>query len=137
MTTLSDPSKANPSTIDAYASTSPYAGSTCDIDGLANPDNVSFIKSSAVLLIGEDTGSGHRNDAVWAYNVATKKLTRILTTPYGSETTSVYDYPNVNGFGYVMAVVQHPYGESDQDKAQQDSDKRSYFGYIGSLPAIK
>ena len=52
------------------------------------------------------------------YNLATGELTRILTTPYGAETTSVYAYPDVNGHGYVMAVVQHPYGESDEDKLQ-------------------
>ena len=45
------------------------------------------------------------------------ELTRILTTPYGAETTSVYAYPDVNGHGYVMAVVQHPYGESDAGQA--------------------
>jgi secreted PhoX family phosphatase len=134
MTTLADAAKANPSTIDAYAAGSPYEGSTCDINGLANPDNVSFVKGRKTLLIGEDTGDGHRNDMVWAYNIETRELTRVLTTPYGSETTSVYNYPDVNGFGYIMAVVQHPYGESDQDKALADADKRSYFGYIGTLP---
>jgi len=137
MTTLADAAKANPSTIDAYASGSPYEGSTCDINGLANPDNVSFVKGRKTLLIGEDTGDGHRNDMVWSYDIETKLLTRVLTTPYGSETTSVYNYPDVNGFGYIMAVVQHPYGESDQDKALDPADKRSYFGYIGTLPKQK
>jgi len=137
MTTLADAAKANPSTIDAYASGSPYEGSTCDINGLANPDNVSFVKGRKTLLIGEDTGDGHRNDMVWSYNIETKLLTRVMTTPYGSETTSVYNYPDVNGFGYIMAVVQHPYGESDQDKALDPSDKRSYLGYIGTMPKQK
>lgn len=137
MTTLADAAKANPTTIDAYDASSPYAGSTCDIDGIANPDNVSFVKGRKTLLIGEDTGSGHRNDMAWSYNVETKALTRILTTPYGSETTSLYHYPDVNGYSYIMAVVQHPYGESDQGMAQQDSDKRSYFGYIGAMPAAR
>jgi uncharacterized protein len=137
MTTLADATKANPSTIDAYDAASPYVGSTCDINGLANPDNVSFVKGRKTLLIGEDTGSGHRNDMVWSYNIETKALTRVLTTPYGAETTSVYNYPDVNGFGYIMAVVQHPYGESDQGMLQDPADKHSYFGYIGTLPAQK
>jgi uncharacterized protein len=137
MTTLADAAKANPSTIVAYDAASPYAGSTCDINGLANPDNISFVQGRKTLLIGEDTGDGHRNDMVWSYNIETKALTRVLTTPYGSETTSVYNYPNVNGFGYIMAVVQHPYGESDQGKLVNAADKHSYFGYIGTLPAQK
>ena len=48
---------------------SPFAGSTCDIDGIANPDNVSFVAERGILLIGEDTGDGHQNDAVWSYDV--------------------------------------------------------------------
>jgi hypothetical protein len=135
MTTLADAGKANPSTIAAYGASSPYAGSTCDINGLANPDNISFVPGRKTILIGEDTGDGHRNDMVWSYNIETKALTRILTTPYGSETTSLYHYPNVNGFSYIMTVVQHPYGESDQAKLLTPADKHSYLGYIGSLPA--
>lgn len=76
---------------------------------------------------GEDT-SAHQNDVVWYYDFAKgyggakrmlksdATLTRMLTTPYGSETTSPYWYPNINGWAYIMAVVQHPYGESDQEK---------------------
>jgi len=134
MTTVADPSRLNPSTIDAYASDSPFVGSTCDIDGLANPDNISYMPGQHTLLIGEDTGDGHQNDAVWAWNTQSEKLTRIETTPYGSETTGVYYYPKVGNHGYIMSVVQHPYGESDTDKVDADSDeRRSYLGYVGPL----
>jgi hypothetical protein len=35
-----------------------------------------------------------------------------------------------------MSVVQHPYGESDQDKLIPGSgDERGYTGYIGPFPA--
>ncbi|MDD3762802.1 MAG: DUF839 domain-containing protein [Nevskiales bacterium] len=136
MTTLADPQRLNPTTIDAYPDDSPYAGSTCDIDGLANPDNLSFMPGQGTLLIGEDSGSGHQNDMIWAYHVGSGGLTRIATTPYGAETTSLYHYGDVGGFGYIMAVVQHPYGESDEDKVTADSaERRSYMGYIGPLPA--
>jgi hypothetical protein len=47
----------------------------------------------------------------------------------------VYNYRNLNGFGYIVSVVQHPYGESDQTKLSDPGDKHSYFGYIGPLPA--
>jgi hypothetical protein len=53
---------------------------------------------------------------MWYHNFKDGSLTRFLTTPYGSETTSPYWYPNINGWSYLMAVVQHPYGESDKDK---------------------
>ncbi|QKF64587.1 PhoX family protein [Campylobacter corcagiensis] len=109
---------------------------TCDLNGLANPDNVTYINNTGTLIIGEDTGSGHQNDAIWSYNIAQDKLTRIFTTPYGSETTSPYYYNNIGGFGYITAVIQHPYGESDEDKLSNPQDARAYTGYIGPLPVI-
>lgn len=115
----------------------PYAGQTCDIDGVANPDNLSFIPGYNTLIIAEDTGSGHQNDATWAVNGDTKAMTRITTTPYGSENTSVDWYANVNGHAYLTTVVQHPYGESDEDKLKNPEDARAYVGYIGPFPAFK
>ena len=72
----------------------------------------------------------------WAYNVKTKHLTRVETTPYGSESTSPYFYPNVGGHAYLMSVVQHPYGESDRDKLEDPGQARAYTGYIGPFPAM-
>ncbi len=69
--------------------------------------------------------------------MSTDSLTRIQTTPYGSETTSPYFYPNINGHGYLMSVVQHPYGESDMDKLGDPADARAYTGYIGPLPVME
>ncbi|MFY9973913.1 MAG: alkaline phosphatase PhoX [Chromatiaceae bacterium] len=109
----------------------------CNLDGIANPDNLTFITGYNTLIIGEDTGSGHQNDVIWGYDLASKGLTRILSTPYGSETTSPYWYPNINGFGYLMAVTQHPYGESDSDKYEIGSmADRGYTGYVGPFPAM-
>lgn len=138
MTTLKDSSKANPSTIDKYDASSPYAGSTCSQDAIANPDNITFIPGQKTLLIGEDSTDGHQNDMVWSYNVETKKLTRIFTTPYGAETTSLFYYPDLGGFSYIMTVIQHPYGESDETAVSPTSgERRSYMGVIGTLPAQK
>jgi uncharacterized protein len=53
---------------------------------------------------------------MWYHDFASGTTTRMLSTPYGSETTSPYFYPNINDFAYIMAVVQHPYGESDEDR---------------------
>lgn len=108
----------------------------CSVNSLANPDNVTYMPGYNTLIIGEDTGDGHRNDMIWAYNLDSRKLTRIQTTPYGSETTSPYFYPNVNGFAYLMSVVQHPYGESDEDLLQEPGQARAYTGYIGPFPAM-
>lgn len=115
-------------------------GNKCHVNGIANPDNLTMMPNGT-LIIGEDTGSGHQNDLIWALDIAKQKkgepaLTRILSTPYGSETTSPYYYPNINGFGYLMTVVQHPYGESDQGKATSDADRRAYTGYVGAFPAM-
>jgi len=120
-----------------YDEAGPFANNKCHLDGLSNPDNVTFMPGYKTLIIGEDTGDGHQNDLIWSYNLESKALTRILTTPYGSETTSPYFYPNVNGWAYLMGVVQHPYGESDEDKlvAGSGADK-AYTGYIGPFPAM-
>jgi len=111
-------------------------GNSCTLDGISMPDNVTFIPNTDTLIIGEDT-SYHQNDMIWAYNLTSKKLTRIQTTPYGSETTSPYYYPNINGFGYLMSVVQHPFGESDKDKLQNPDENKAYTGYVGPFPVIK
>lgn len=110
---------------------------SCALDGIANPDNISYLPGYHALVIGEDSGSGHQNDVVWQLNLENGNLNRILTTPYGSETTSVYWYKDLGGFGYLMAVVQHPYGESDAGKLILDSgDDRSYVGYF-KFPAFR
>ncbi len=117
----------------------------CSIDGIANPDNITYLQNTNALLIGEDTGSGHQNDYIWSYNLDNSKMTRIETTPYGSETTSLYHINNLNGHGYIMSVVQHPFGEGDSvtkeadmpSKAKNPNDMHAYTGYIGPLPVIK
>jgi hypothetical protein len=89
----------------SYAKGSTYAGNKCHVDGIANPDNITFLPGYDTLIIGEDSGAGHQTDVVWSFNTVTKQLTRIQTTPYGSETTSMYFYPNIGGFGYLASVV--------------------------------
>ncbi len=119
-----------------YPDDSPYANNACDVDGIANPDNVTYLPGYNTLIIGEDTGSGHQNDVIWSFDTDTGEMTRIQSTPYGSETTSPYFYPNINGYAYIMSVVQHPYGESDRDKLADPSEAMAYVGYIGPLPAM-
>lgn len=120
----------------SYPAGSAYEAYTCSVNGIAQPDNVTFISGKNTLVIGEDTSS-HPNDFVWAFDINTKKLTRIVSTPYGSETTSPYWY-DINGFGYMSLVTQHPFGETgsgDVDYALKDiaseSQKQSSVGVIG------
>jgi uncharacterized protein len=113
-----------------------YENNKCHIDGLANPDNVTYMSGYDYLIIGEDTYPGHQNDVIWAYNFTDASLTRIQTTPYGAETTSPYWYPNINGWSYLMSVVQHPYGESDGGQNTGAGESMAYTGYIGPFPGV-
>ena len=108
----------------------------CALDGIANPDNVTYLPKYNTLIIGEDTGSGHQNDVIWSYSFVDGSLTRVQTTPYGSETTSPYWYPDLNGFAYLMSVVQHPYGESDQAESTGEEDEKGYVGYFKFSTAL-
>lgn len=119
-----------------YPKGSEFDGNKCAIDKIAEPDNVAFINNSDILIIGEDTGA-HQIDYIWAYNVKTKDITRILTSPYGSETTSPYWYPNIGGNAYMTTVIQHPFGESDKDKKDSPADIESWIGVVGPFPAFK
>jgi len=113
-----------------YDAKSIYANNTCDINSISMPDNITYKNGSNLLLIGEDT-SHHQNDMVWAFDTKTKKLTtRVATTPFGSETTSLMFQNPINGYKYINFVTQHPYGESDQDKLKNTDDAQSYVGYI-------
>lgn len=109
------------------------ANNACDVNGISNPDNVTYLQGSDVLVIGEDT-SKHENNMVWAFNVESEALTRILTTPLDAETTSPFWYRDVNGFGYMTAVSQHPMG--GEDDASND-DKQSKVGVIGPIDFTK
>jgi secreted PhoX family phosphatase len=109
---------------------------SCALDGIANPDNVAFIEEYDTLIIGEDTGSGHQNDVIFAYDMKTAEMTRIFSTPYGAETTSPWWYNEIKGFRYFMAVVQHPYGESDKDKVN-DPESTGLGGWVGTFTPIR
>lgn len=131
---------------DAYSATNMYPlvcgvpmevdeSNGCSLDNIANPDNVAVMDEFDTLIIGEDTGSGHQNDVMWTYNLNNGNMTRIFSTPYGSETTSPYFYNNINGFAYIVGTVQHPYGETDDDKADETINpefdgKEAYVGYF-------
>lgn len=82
-------------------------GNSANADKIANPDNLKFSEQMRTLFIGEDSGN-HVNNFLWAYHVDTKKLSRILSTPSGAESTGLHAVDNVNGFSYIMSNFQHP-----------------------------
>ena len=122
----------------SYPAGSTFAGNSCSVSGLGNPDNVTYLPKYQVLMIGEDSGGGHQNDAMWAYHVPSGRLTRMLTTPYGSEVTSNYWVPRFGGRGYLITAVQHPYTESDQGRVGDEAStgSGSWIGVVGPFPAL-
>ena len=63
---------------DIDAATDPLGiGNTSDPNTIASADNLKFSETFRTLFIGEDSGN-HVNNYLWAYNVDTKKLDRIL-----------------------------------------------------------
>jgi len=120
-------------------------GNTGDVDHIANPDNLKFSERLRVLLIGEDSAN-HVNNFLWAYNVDSGKLARVLSCPAGAESTGLQAVDDLNGFMYIMSNFQHP---GDWEKGLHDKVKaelsplieESYrnrrsaaVGYIHGLP---
>jgi secreted PhoX family phosphatase len=112
-------------------------GNTCDVDGIANPDNLTFLADSDILVIGEDTGA-HPNDMMWAYNIKDGTMDRLFTVPYGSEVTSPFWHKDINGKGYLTVTTQHPQGEVPGRYAVPvGGTPISEAGYIGSFDFTK
>ena len=82
-------------------------GNSANPDRIANPDNLKFSQKLRTLFIGEDSGN-HVNNFLWAYNVDTGALSRILSTPSGAESTGLHAVDDVNGFSYITSNFQHP-----------------------------
>jgi len=82
-------------------------GNLADPNTISNPDNLKFSEKLRTLFIGEDSGT-HINNFIWAYNVDTKKLSRIASMPSGAEATGLSVVDNLNGWTYITANFQHP-----------------------------
>ena len=124
-------------------------GNTANVDKVANPDNLSYSEATRTLFIGEDSGA-HTNNFVWAYNVDTKELERILSVPAGAEATGLFAADDRNGFSYVFSNFQHPGDEVDGKSItavnkeellkaideQIGINKTGGIGYISGLPSL-
>jgi hypothetical protein len=142
------PAKMNALILGEDLKTPDAHGNTAAQDKDANPDNLTFSDDMDTLFIGEDSGM-HTNNFVWAYNVKTKKLSRILSFPVGAEVTILRAVDNSNGFRYVLTNYQHP-GEDLTGKQITAVDKNQLLnamkqglgiqetggvGYISGLPS--
>ncbi|MFC3885715.1 S-layer homology domain-containing protein [Bacillus songklensis] len=124
-------------------------GNTANVDKVANTDNLSYSEEMRTLFIGEDSGK-HTNNFVWAYNVDTKELTRILSVPAGAESTGLLAVDDRNGFPYIMSNFQHPGDELDKSnitavnkeelaKAMEEEIgivRTGGVGYISGIPSL-
>jgi hypothetical protein len=120
-------------------------GNLADQEHIANPDNIKFSEKLRTLFIGEDSGM-HVNNFLWAYNVDTKALTRVLSCPAGAESTGLHAVDEINGWTYVMSNFQHAgdweKGLHDKVKDTLDPLVRANFkdrfgatvGYLTGLP---
>jgi secreted PhoX family phosphatase len=81
-------------------------GNTANPDKIANPDNLKFSEKMRTLFIGEDSGQ-HVNNFLWAYNIDTKALSRIMSIPAGGESTGLHAVDELNGWTYIMSNFQH------------------------------
>ena len=124
-------------------------GNLANPDKVANPDNLKFSEKLRTLFIGEDSGY-HVNNFLWAYNVDTKKLSRIMSIPAGGESTGLHAVDEINGWTYIMSNFQHAgdWSSSLHSKVQATLDplvKANYkdrfgasVGYLtGDLSSVK
>lgn len=81
-------------------------GNTANPDRIANPDNLKFSETLRTLFIGEDSAQ-HVNNFLWAYNIDTRQLARIMSIPAGGESTGLHAVDEINGWTYIMSNFQH------------------------------
>lgn len=81
-------------------------GNLAHADKIANPDNLKFSEKMRTLFIGEDSAM-HVNNFLWAYNVDSKALSRIMSCPAGAESTGLHVVDDMNGWTYIMSNFQH------------------------------
>jgi hypothetical protein len=106
-------------------------GNTADPNTIASPDNLKFSETFRTLFIGEDSGN-HTNNFLWAYNVDTKTLDRILSTPAGAESTGLHAVDSINGWTYIMSNFQHP---GDSSKLSAELKAKVLENYNGGYSA--
>lgn len=120
-------------------------GNLAHADKIANPDNLKFSEKLRTLFIGEDSGM-HVNNFLWAYNVDTKTLSRLLSCPAGAESTGLHGVDGVNGWTYITSNFQHcgDWESPLHDKVKTTLDplvkanyRNRYGAAVGYLTGVK
>lgn len=106
-------------------------GNTANPDKIGNPDNLKFSEKMRTLFIGEDSGM-HVNNFLWAYNVDTKVLSRVMSTPAGAESTGLHAVDELNGWTYVMSNFQHAGDRSGLPAGVEAAIKANYKDKYGA-----
>lgn len=116
------------------------SGDLCDPEGIANPDNITFLEGYGQLIIAEDTRR-HYNASLWAWSTRERSLARIVLAPHGGELTGIHWIPDLHGHAYLTLAIQHPWSELPDAEALpegvQADDQRTFTGYLGPFPALK
>jgi hypothetical protein len=98
-------------------------GNSCDVNGIAGPDNLLVVPGTSTLLVAEDTGD-HRHNVLWAAELSASPptLTRLVSAPLGAEVTGL-SAATIGAHGYLPLAFQHPSG-----------GVRASAGYLGPFP---
>ena len=121
-------------------------GNTANADKISNPDNLKYSEELRTLFIGEDSGQ-HVNNFLWAFNVDTRTLSRVLSCPAGAESTGLQAVDSINGFTYITSNFQHAGDWSSLHAVVEptlapliDANYKDRFGaavgYITGMPAL-
>ncbi len=113
-------------------------GNSAHVDKIANPDNLKFSPQMRTLFIGEDSGM-HVNNFLWAYNVDTGALSRVMSLPAGAESTGLHAVDEINGWTYIMSNFQHAGDRSglpaEVDEAIRAQYRDKFGAAVGYLTA--
>jgi uncharacterized protein len=105
-------------------------GNYADPEHISGPDNLCFSEALRTLFIGEDSDT-HVNNFLWAYNVDTRQLARILSCPVGAESTGLHAVDELNGWTYIASNFQHPgdWKRGLHDKVRTELEPRIRANY--------
>ena len=102
-----------------------------------------YSEKMRTLFIGEDSGL-HVNNFLWAYNVDSKKLSRILSIPAGAESTGLQvrdEHERIGIYHEQLPACRRFHvddiGSAEDPLAPLIDKYKAGIGYIGGLPALK
>ncbi|MEL6372416.1 MAG: hypothetical protein AAFR04_00430 [Pseudomonadota bacterium] len=83
----------------------------CAQDQIAAPVALAARAESNVVMIGEGGIDGHEVDALWAFNLGTGELVRVMTLPSGANFGPLSWWADAAGRPYLLTTIAHPFGE--------------------------